>query len=178
MKNSKITNGNPLPDEVEINLNMLGSLMLNRIGGHVDDDDVVTIHQRSVAKRGVELQEELAQPCSFYNSISHSVILSFSTRPRDGVLTLGGPGDEVITEEHSIARGGLACIRTAGPIKISVYDKISGGGRSQQKTQMKRALDIAKNALQSLKVRLPRIMHMNTDLLNGKAISGRVKVKY
>ena len=54
MKNSKITNGNPLPNEVEINLNMLGSLMLNRVGGHVDDTDVVTIHQRSLAKRGRE----------------------------------------------------------------------------------------------------------------------------
>ena len=32
---------------------------------------------------------------------------------------------------------------------------------------MKSALDIAKNALQSLKVRLPRIMHMKIDLLNG-----------
>ena len=81
MKNSKITNGNPLPDEVEINLNMLGSLMLNRVGGHVDNTDVVTVHQCSAAKRGVELQEELAQPCSFCNSISHSAVLSFSTRP-------------------------------------------------------------------------------------------------
>ena len=76
--------------------------MLDGVGGHVDNTDVVTVHQCSVAKRGVELQEELAQPCSFCNSISHSAILSFSTRPRDGVLTLGGPGDEVVTEEHNI----------------------------------------------------------------------------
>jgi hypothetical protein len=78
-----------------------------RVGSHVDSTDVVTIHQCSAAKRGVELQEELAQPCSFCNSISHSAILSFSTKPRDGVLTLGGPGDEVVTKEHSIARGGI-----------------------------------------------------------------------
>ena len=55
MKDTKITNGNPLPDEVEVNLNMLGALMLNRIGGHVDGADVVTIHQCSSAKRGVKL---------------------------------------------------------------------------------------------------------------------------
>ena len=59
MKNSKITNGDPLLDEVEVNLNMLGSLMLNRVGGHVDGTDVVTIHQRSSAKRGVELMQQL-----------------------------------------------------------------------------------------------------------------------
>jgi len=34
---------------------MLGSLMLNRVGGYVDGADVVTIHQCSSAKRGVKL---------------------------------------------------------------------------------------------------------------------------
>ena len=61
MKNSKITNGNPLPNEVEINLNMLSSLMLNRVGGHVDRADVVTIHQGGAAKKGMELLKKLTQ---------------------------------------------------------------------------------------------------------------------
>ena len=81
MKNSKITNGDPLLDEVEVNLNMLGSLMLNRIGGHVDGADVVTIHQRSSAKRGMKLLKQLAQPSSLGNTIGHGAILSFSTGP-------------------------------------------------------------------------------------------------
>jgi len=45
MQNTKIIDSNSLPDEVKINLNMLSSLMLNWIGGHVDGTDVVTIHQ-------------------------------------------------------------------------------------------------------------------------------------
>ena len=53
MKNTKITNGDSFPDEVEINLNMLSSLMLNRVGGYVDGADVVTIHQCSSAKWGM-----------------------------------------------------------------------------------------------------------------------------
>ena len=40
MKDTKITNGNPLPDEVEVNLNVLGPLMLHRVAGHVDSTDV------------------------------------------------------------------------------------------------------------------------------------------
>ena len=55
MKNTNITNGDPFADEVEMNLDMLGSLMLNRVGGYVDSADVVTIHQCSSAKRGVKL---------------------------------------------------------------------------------------------------------------------------
>jgi hypothetical protein len=88
---------------VKINLDVLGALMLDGVGGHVGSTDVVTVHQCSVTKRDVEFQEELAQPCSLYNSICQNVILSFSTRPRDNVLTLGGLGDEVVTKEHIIA---------------------------------------------------------------------------
>ena len=79
MKDTKITNGNPLPDEVEVNLNMLGALMLNRIGGHVDGADVVTIHQCGLAEGGVQLLQELTQPGSLGDTISHYAILNFCT---------------------------------------------------------------------------------------------------
>jgi len=160
MKNSKITNGNPLPNEVEINLNMLGSLMLNRVGGHVDGADVVTIHQRSSAKRGMKLLKQLAQPSSLGDTVGHG------TGSGDSILTLGGPRDEIVPEKHSIARGGFACIRTTSPVSISIYHKISRGRRSQQKAEVESATNIAKDALQSRQVRCPRIMHVEADLLN------------
>jgi hypothetical protein len=37
------SNGNALADEVEINPNMLGALMLDEVGGEVDDVDVVAL---------------------------------------------------------------------------------------------------------------------------------------
>ena len=43
MQNSDVTKGDPFPNEVKINLNVLGTLMLNRIGGHVDCTDIVTV---------------------------------------------------------------------------------------------------------------------------------------
>jgi predicted ThiF/HesA family dinucleotide-utilizing enzyme len=70
----------------------------------------------------MEFQEELAQP--------HTSILSFSTRPRDGVLTLGRLGNQVATKERSIARGGPARIWAASPISISVNHQISRCGWS------------------------------------------------
>jgi len=166
MKNSKITNGNPLPNEVEINLNMLGSLMLNRVGGHVDGADVVTIHQRSSAKRGMKLLKQLAQPSSLSDTVGHGAILSLGTGSGDSILTLGGPRDEIVPKKHSIARGGLACIRTTSPVSISIYHKISRGRWSQQKAEVESATNIAKDALQSRQVRCSRIMHVEADLLN------------
>jgi hypothetical protein len=145
----KNTNKNPLPDEVKINLDMLRSLMLNRVGGHVDSANVVNTHQRSSVKRGVDLLQQLAQPCSLSDTVGHSVILSLDAGFGDSVLTLEGPGDEVVTEKHSIGRGGLSRIRTTGPISISVHHKISRGRWSQQKAEMKGATNIVKNTLHS-----------------------------
>ena len=167
MKNSKITNGNPLPDEVEINLNMLGSLMLNWVGGHVDRTDVITVDKYGAAKRSVKLVKKLTEPGSLSNTIGHGAILSFSTGTGDGVLTLGRPRDQVITKEHSIARGGLASIRTTSPVSIRVDHQIIQGRRPKVKTQVQGTPNVPKNALESSKVRLSRIMHVETDLLHG-----------
>jgi hypothetical protein len=79
MQDTKITNGNSLSNEVTINLNVLCTLMLNWIGGHVDCVDVVTIHQRGASEGRVQLDEKLSQPGGFCNSISYYAILGLST---------------------------------------------------------------------------------------------------
>jgi len=85
---------------------------MNRIGGHANNADIITIYQSSAAKRGVKLLKELAQLSRLGNSIGHCAILSLRTGPRNsGIrLTLGRLGDEVVTKEQCIARGGLARI--------------------------------------------------------------------
>jgi hypothetical protein len=40
---TSVPDGNALVDKVKINLNMLGALVLNEVGGEVDDADVVTV---------------------------------------------------------------------------------------------------------------------------------------
>jgi hypothetical protein len=44
MENPNLTKGDTLLNKVEINLNMLRALMLDRIGGDVDGTDVVAIN--------------------------------------------------------------------------------------------------------------------------------------
>jgi hypothetical protein len=44
MQNPNLTEGDTLPNKVEINLNVLHALMLDQIGGEVDNTDVVTIN--------------------------------------------------------------------------------------------------------------------------------------
>ena len=78
MKDTKITNSHMLLNQVEINLNMIGTLMLNWIGGHVDNT-IVTINQCGAAKRSMKFLQELVQACNLSNSIGDCAILSFST---------------------------------------------------------------------------------------------------
>ena len=81
MQNLQITDGDPFTNEVKINLDVLGTLMLDWVGRNVESTDVVTIHQCGTAKGSTKLLEELAQPCRLGDSISHCAILSFSTGP-------------------------------------------------------------------------------------------------
>jgi hypothetical protein len=45
MEDTHISNGDTLTDEVEVDLNMLGALMLDGVGGEVDCTDVVAVDQ-------------------------------------------------------------------------------------------------------------------------------------
>jgi hypothetical protein len=45
VENMNISDSDALANEVEINLNMLGKLMLNGIGGEVDRANIVTVDQ-------------------------------------------------------------------------------------------------------------------------------------
>ena len=45
MKNTDITKSYLFLNEVQVDLYVLGALMLNRVGRHVDDSDVVTIDE-------------------------------------------------------------------------------------------------------------------------------------
>jgi hypothetical protein len=53
-------------------------------------------------------------------------------RSGDDVLVLEGLGDEVIVEEHSVARGGPTCIRATRPVRIHVDRQLGGGGEASQ----------------------------------------------
>ena len=71
MKDTNITNGDTLSDEVEINLDVLRALMLHRVGGHV---------YSSAAKGAMELSQEL---CSQDASATPFATARYSTSTLD-----------------------------------------------------------------------------------------------
>ena len=57
MKNPNLAKGDSLPNKMEINLNMLRALMLDWVGGEVDNTNVITIDQRGSARWVANLHE-------------------------------------------------------------------------------------------------------------------------
>ena len=124
MKYPNVTEGDLLPDQVKINLNMLCPLMLHRIAREVNSTDVITIDQGGTMRRVAKLGKQLAEPSSFSNTICHITILGLCTRPGDCLLMLGGPGHQIVPKEHCVTGGGTSSVRTAGPVSISVDDQL------------------------------------------------------
>jgi hypothetical protein len=120
------------PDEVEVDLDMLATLVLNGVDGEVDDADVVTVDESALWQWSMEFLEELPEPRSFGHTVGHDMILSLIARAGDDVLAFGGSGDKVVAEEHRISRGGPACIRATRPVRIRVDRQLGGGGGASQ----------------------------------------------
>ena len=127
MKNSNVPKRNTISNEVKIDLDVLGTLMLNRVRGHIDGADIVAKNNCGSRERSVKLLEELAKPTCFSDGISDSSILCLSARAGDGMLALGGPRDQVVTKEYTVARGRSASVRTTSPVCISVNNNAIRG---------------------------------------------------
>jgi hypothetical protein len=54
---TNVPNSNALANKVKINLNMLGALVLNEVGGEVDGVDVVTVDQSGPRQGVVQLHK-------------------------------------------------------------------------------------------------------------------------
>jgi hypothetical protein len=149
MQDTDFTKGDSLSDEVQVDLNMLGSLMLNRVSGEINGADIITVDHCSTTERTVKLCQELAQPASFRDSIHDSSIFCLCTGLGHCRLRLGRPRDEIVPEKHRITRGGFTCIRATCPICIGVDSEVSWRGPVKVQSEVQGTMKVPENALQS-----------------------------
>jgi hypothetical protein len=105
-------------DKVNVNLDMLGAPMMNRICRHVDCTHIVAINDSRTSNQDVELLKYLSKPAAFGDSMGDGTVLSLSTGARDNGLALGRPGDQVVAEVDTVAGCGAPGIRTSAPVSI------------------------------------------------------------
>jgi hypothetical protein len=65
MKDLNVPKRHMISNEVKIDLDVLGPLVLNQIHRHVDSADVVTDDKRGACKRSMKLLHKLAEPTGF-----------------------------------------------------------------------------------------------------------------
>ena len=91
MKNTYGPGSNLIANEVDVDLNVFGALVLHRVGGHVYGADVVTIDNGGLGRRAKKFVEKIAYPACFCNRISNSSIFCLCARAGDHPLSFGGP---------------------------------------------------------------------------------------
>jgi hypothetical protein len=148
-----------LTDKVEINLNMLSALMLNRVGGEIDSTDVVAVDQSGQWQGVVNLYH-------ICHVVNHDAVPRLSTRTGDDVLMVRGPGDEVVAQEHCVARSGPTSVGTTGPVSISVDDEVWHRGAVKKQVMVEGALEVPKDVLRVREMGLTRVVHVEAHQLD------------
>jgi hypothetical protein len=137
-----VPDGNAFADKVKINLNMLGALVLNRVGGEVDGADIVTVDQSGLRQGVVQLHKQLMKQARLCHAIGHDAVLRLSAWTRDDVLMFRGPGDEVVAQEHCVAWSGPASVGTTDLVSISVDDEVWRRGAAKKQVMVEGALEV------------------------------------
>jgi hypothetical protein len=101
VQHANVAERNALPDEVEVDFDMLRSLMLNWVRGQVHGADVVAVDDGGSTWSAVELVKKLSKPARFSYGVCDSSVFRFGGRARHRVLALGAPGDEVVADVHA-----------------------------------------------------------------------------
>lgn len=73
-------------DQMAVNLDVLGTLMEDRVGCNVDGDLAVTKESDGLRMRDVKINKDVPEPSNLGTSCCHSSILGFSRRLRDHCL--------------------------------------------------------------------------------------------
>lgn len=94
MKHSDLTERDLFTHEVDVNLDVLHTAMMNRAGCHIDDTHIVAEDNHSMLEWMMKFLKKSVNPTTFSNNMGDNTILGFHTRPRDRGLALTRLGDE------------------------------------------------------------------------------------
>ena len=96
MQNTDLTECDTFANKVEIYLNVLHPLMLDRIGGEIDCTDIVAEDNGRMLKRTMEFRQELSKPTGLGDGIGDGAVLCFDAGPGYRLLPFGRPRDNVV----------------------------------------------------------------------------------
>jgi hypothetical protein len=114
----------------------------------------------------MKLAKKLTNPAALNHDVCNGSVFLFSTRPRDRCLPLRRPGDQVFTKVDVVAWRRTTCVRAAGPVRVRIRRERRRERAGEVHPKVKSALDVTKNPLHQVEMRIPRSMHVQACLLN------------
>jgi hypothetical protein len=115
---------------VNVQLDVLSSLVMNRIVREINNTDVVAEYDTGLVDVDVQLGKKVPQPATFSSGIGNPSVLSFGRGTGDNGLALRGPRYECLAKKNAEARGGPLSIRAACPVGVSVRRERGGARRA------------------------------------------------
>jgi len=89
VEDANLPQGHLLANEVDVDLDMLGATVVDRISSHVDGENVVAVDDYSQGNRDVKFLKELPHPAAFGDDMCNSPVFSLSPGVGDHGLAFG-----------------------------------------------------------------------------------------
>ena len=103
MEHSHLPQGDLLTDEVDVNLDVLGTTVVDWVGCHVDSANIVAADNCGNLQWNVELLKKLPQPAALGDNVSNRSVLGLHTGPGYRGLPFGRPGHQVVSQKDTEA---------------------------------------------------------------------------
>ena len=89
VEDANLPQGHLLANEVDVNLNMLGATVVDRISSHVDGANIVAVDHCSQGNRDVKFLKKLPHPAAFGDDMCNSPVFGLRARAGDQGLAFG-----------------------------------------------------------------------------------------
>lgn len=109
-----------ITNKMAINLNMLGSLMKNKIFNNPNGTFIIVMKRCEDLLRKSKIKEQSTKPDYFRTSSKHGTIFRFSGRFGNFVLFLAFLRNEGINKMHTPSDHGMMSIRVSNAISIVI----------------------------------------------------------
>uniref|UniRef100_A0A8R7PFY3 Uncharacterized protein n=1 Tax=Triticum urartu TaxID=4572 RepID=A0A8R7PFY3_TRIUA len=101
VKNPDLTERHLLANEVDVDLDVLRSAMLDRVTCHVNSTDVITKDNGRGRKRTLKLKKKLSKPAALSHGMSHGSVLNLGTGAGHRGLAFGTKTPGCHQDRHS-----------------------------------------------------------------------------
>jgi hypothetical protein len=103
MENTNLAESHLLTDEMDVDLNVLGTAVVDRVGCHIYSADIIIVDNYGDLQWNMKFLKKLSKPTALSDHMSNSPVLGLRAGPGHHGLPFGRLGHQAIAEEDAEA---------------------------------------------------------------------------